>query len=87
MPKRATTRQTRLAPGAFKCPSCRHIVDNKDTVECIRADRKKGKIVCLACGVAWLKNHEVLPRNATGPVQSVGQQSLTLKGDTDNGKE
>lgn len=74
----------RLAPGAFKCPSCRHIFDNKDAVECIRPDRKKGKVVCWECGIAWLKNHERIPKSTTGPVQSKGQQSLNLKGDVDN---
>ena len=80
-------RKTRMAPGAFRCPSCRHYVPVEETVECIRADRKRGKIVCMDCGVSWLKNHETLPRDHKGPVQSKGQQSLQLKGNADNGQE
>lgn len=74
----------RRGPGETRCPRCRHIVLNSELCEIIRADHKKGKVVCLACGVEYLRLTDPDMRSKPGQPEIEGQQSINMTGDADN---
>lgn len=59
---------------------CKALTNNRDLVEIVRPDKKKGKVVCTSCGVNHLRTVYGDLKPIKGPVQIPGQQSLIKEG-------